>query len=53
MSSVCFMYLNLSAILSNRLFVSLQAVDFLSQVLDSPEKEAVMDAVRNLQDIGE
>ncbi|XP_031665964.1 ATP-dependent RNA helicase DHX30-like [Oncorhynchus kisutch] len=31
---------------------SLQAVDFLSQVLDSPEREAVTDAVRNLQEIG-
>ncbi|XP_077471712.1 ATP-dependent RNA helicase DHX30 [Stigmatopora argus] len=30
----------------------LKAVDFLSQVLDSPEQEAVSDAVRNLQDIG-
>ncbi|XP_044224115.1 ATP-dependent RNA helicase DHX30 [Thunnus albacares] len=29
-----------------------KAVDFLSQVLDSPELEAVRDAVRNLQDIG-
>ncbi|KAL6103838.1 dhx30 [Pungitius sinensis] len=29
-----------------------KAVDFLSQVLDSPEQEAVRDAVRNLQDIG-
>uniref|UniRef100_UPI003AADDFB4 ATP-dependent RNA helicase DHX30 n=1 Tax=Centroberyx gerrardi TaxID=166262 RepID=UPI003AADDFB4 len=29
-----------------------KAEDFLSQVLDSPEKEAVRDAVRNLQDIG-
>ncbi|XP_055722145.1 ATP-dependent RNA helicase DHX30 isoform X2 [Salvelinus fontinalis] len=29
-----------------------KAVDFLSQVLDSPEREAVTDAVRNLQDIG-
>ncbi|KAF7665938.1 hypothetical protein LDENG_00127400 [Lucifuga dentata] len=29
-----------------------KAVDFLSQVLDNPEKEAVRDAVRNLQDIG-
>ncbi|TMS09780.1 Putative ATP-dependent RNA helicase DHX30 [Larimichthys crocea] len=29
-----------------------KAVDFLSQVLDSPEKQAVRDAVRNLQDIG-
>ncbi|XP_028282610.1 ATP-dependent RNA helicase DHX30 isoform X2 [Parambassis ranga] len=29
-----------------------KAVDFLSQVLDSPEKEAVRDAVRNLQEIG-
>lgn len=29
-----------------------KAVDFLSQVLDSPEPEAVRDAVRNLQDIG-
>ncbi|XP_034090532.1 ATP-dependent RNA helicase DHX30 [Gymnodraco acuticeps] len=28
------------------------AVDFLSQVLDSPERSAVRDAVRNLQDIG-
>lgn len=34
-------------------FVFVQAVDFLSQVLDSPEKQAVRDAVRNLQDIGE
>lgn len=33
--------------------MSLQAVDFLSQVLDSPEREAVTDAVRNLQEIGE
>lgn len=30
-----------------------KAVDFLSQVLDSPELEAVRDAVQNLQDIGE
>lgn len=30
-----------------------QAVDFLSQVLDSPEPQAVRDAVQNLQDIGE
>ncbi|XP_057713865.1 ATP-dependent RNA helicase DHX30 [Corythoichthys intestinalis] len=30
----------------------LKAVDFLSQVLDSPEQGAVSDAVRNLQDIG-
>lgn len=30
-----------------------KAVDFLSQVLDSPELEAVKDAVQNLQDIGE
>ncbi|XP_041659950.1 ATP-dependent RNA helicase DHX30 [Cheilinus undulatus] len=29
-----------------------KAVAFLSQVLDCPEKEAVRDAVRNLQDIG-
>ncbi|KAM4605323.1 ATP-dependent RNA helicase DHX30 [Polymixia lowei] len=29
-----------------------KAVDFLSQVLDSPEPEAVRDAVRNLQEIG-
>uniref|UniRef100_A0A3Q3K766 ATP-dependent RNA helicase DHX30 n=1 Tax=Monopterus albus TaxID=43700 RepID=A0A3Q3K766_MONAL len=29
-----------------------KAVDFLSQVLDSPEQEAVRDAVRNLQNIG-
>ncbi|XP_071346753.1 ATP-dependent RNA helicase DHX30 [Trachinotus anak] len=29
-----------------------KAEDFLSQVLDSPEQEAVRDAVRNLQDIG-
>uniref|UniRef100_A0A667XYK1 RNA helicase n=1 Tax=Myripristis murdjan TaxID=586833 RepID=A0A667XYK1_9TELE len=29
-----------------------KAVDFLSQVLDSPERAAVRDAVRNLQDIG-
>ncbi|XP_044076509.1 ATP-dependent RNA helicase DHX30 isoform X2 [Siniperca chuatsi] len=29
-----------------------KAVDFLSQVLDSPEQEAVKDAVQNLQDIG-
>uniref|UniRef100_UPI0037E81DAC ATP-dependent RNA helicase DHX30 n=1 Tax=Semicossyphus pulcher TaxID=241346 RepID=UPI0037E81DAC len=29
-----------------------KAVEFLSQVLDSPGKEAVRDAVRNLQDIG-
>ena len=34
------------------LFVFPQAVDFLSQVLDSPEKDAVKDAVRTLQDIG-
>lgn len=34
-------------------FVCVEAVDFLSQVLDSPEREAVRDAVRNLQDIGE
>lgn len=30
-----------------------EAVDFLSQVLDSPELEAVKDAVQNLQDLGE
>ncbi|XP_061550953.1 ATP-dependent RNA helicase DHX30 [Phycodurus eques] len=30
----------------------LKAVEFLSQVLDSPEQAAVSDAVRNLQDIG-
>lgn len=30
-----------------------EAVDFLSQVLDSPELDAVKDAVQNLQDIGE
>ncbi|XP_054452635.1 ATP-dependent RNA helicase DHX30 [Anoplopoma fimbria] len=29
-----------------------KAVDFLSQVLDSPEQEAVREAVGNLQDIG-
>ncbi|KAM3866200.1 ATP-dependent RNA helicase DHX30 [Diretmus argenteus] len=29
-----------------------KAVDFLSQVLDSPDREAVTDAVRNLRDIG-
>uniref|UniRef100_A0A3Q2CIP5 RNA helicase n=1 Tax=Cyprinodon variegatus TaxID=28743 RepID=A0A3Q2CIP5_CYPVA len=29
-----------------------KAVDFLSQVLDSPEPQAVRDAVKNLQDIG-
>ncbi|XP_074507554.1 ATP-dependent RNA helicase DHX30 [Sebastes fasciatus] len=29
-----------------------KAVDFLSQVLDSPDQVAVRDAVRNLQDIG-
>ncbi|XP_022062811.1 ATP-dependent RNA helicase DHX30 [Acanthochromis polyacanthus] len=29
-----------------------KAVDFLSQVLDSPDQEAVRDAVRTLQDIG-
>ncbi|XP_041849591.1 ATP-dependent RNA helicase DHX30 [Melanotaenia boesemani] len=29
-----------------------KAVEFLSQVLDSPEQDAVRDAVRNLQDIG-
>ncbi|CAJ1072389.1 ATP-dependent RNA helicase DHX30 isoform X1 [Xyrichtys novacula] len=29
-----------------------KAVDFLSQVLESPEREAVRDAVQNLQDIG-
>ncbi|XP_029971019.1 ATP-dependent RNA helicase DHX30 [Salarias fasciatus] len=29
-----------------------QAVDFLSQVLDSPDPKAVKDAVQNLQDIG-
>ncbi|KAM4552301.1 ATP-dependent RNA helicase DHX30 [Odontesthes bonariensis] len=29
-----------------------KAVDFLSQVMDSPELEAVRDAVQNLQDIG-
>ncbi|KAM4728420.1 ATP-dependent RNA helicase DHX30 isoform 2-T2 [Anableps anableps] len=29
-----------------------KAVDFLSQVLDSPEPQAVGDAVQNLQDIG-
>lgn len=34
-------------------FGSAKAVDFLSQVLDSPETEAVRDAVQNLQDIGE
>lgn len=33
--------------------VCVEAVDFLSQVLDSPELEAVRDAVQNLQDIGE
>lgn len=33
--------------------VCVEAVDFLSQVLDSPERAAVRDAVRNLQDIGE
>ncbi|KAM6919240.1 ATP-dependent RNA helicase DHX30 [Xenentodon cancila] len=31
---------------------SCKAVDFLSQVLDSPDQEAVRDAVRILQDIG-
>ncbi|XP_040910284.1 ATP-dependent RNA helicase DHX30 [Toxotes jaculatrix] len=31
---------------------NLKAEDFLSQVLDSPEQEAVRDAVRILQDIG-
>jgi hypothetical protein len=36
----------------SHLFVFPQAVDFLSQVLDSPEKDAVKDAVRTLQDIG-
>lgn len=35
------------------LCVCVEAVDFLSQVLDSPELEAVRDAVQNLQDIGE
>lgn len=34
-------------------FFCVQAVDFLSQVLDSPELEAIKDAVQNLQDIGE
>lgn len=29
-----------------------KAVDFLAQVLDSPDKDAVKDAVQNLQDIG-
>ncbi|XP_070701441.1 ATP-dependent RNA helicase DHX30 [Pempheris klunzingeri] len=29
-----------------------KAVDFLSQVLDSPEREAVREAIQNLQDIG-
>lgn len=33
--------------------VCVEAVDFLSQVLDSPELDAVRDAVQNLQDIGE
>lgn len=37
---------------SNWYHVVAQAVDFLSQVLDSPEQEAVRDAVKNLQDIG-
>ncbi|TNM98217.1 hypothetical protein fugu_014463 [Takifugu bimaculatus] len=31
---------------------NLKAVDFLSQVLDSPDREAVKAAVQNLQDIG-
>ncbi|KAJ3595175.1 hypothetical protein NHX12_004479 [Muraenolepis orangiensis] len=31
---------------------NLKAVDFLSQVLDSPETHAVIDAVRTLQEIG-
>ncbi|XP_072297700.1 ATP-dependent RNA helicase DHX30 [Eucyclogobius newberryi] len=31
---------------------SIQAIDFLAQVLDSPDKGAVKDAVQNLQDIG-
>ncbi len=35
------------------LYICFKAVDFLSQVLDSPELEAVRDAVQNLQDIGE
>ena len=49
----------MSGILSNHLChflcvcVCVEAVDFLSQVLDSPELEAVRDAVHNLQDIGE
>lgn len=30
-----------------------KAVDFLSQVLDSPEPETVRNAVESLQDIGE
>lgn len=33
--------------------VAFKAVEFLSQVLDSPELDAVEDAVQNLQDIGE
>ncbi len=40
-------------VLNDVLCVCVEAVDFLSQVLDSPEQEAVRDAVRNLQDIGE
>lgn len=31
----------------------MQAVDFLSQVMDSPEPGAVREAVRTLQDIGQ
>ncbi|XP_033838522.1 ATP-dependent RNA helicase DHX30 [Periophthalmus magnuspinnatus] len=31
---------------------SIQAIDFLAQVLDCPDKGAVKDAVQNLQDIG-
>uniref|UniRef100_A0AAV2JSC8 RNA helicase n=1 Tax=Knipowitschia caucasica TaxID=637954 RepID=A0AAV2JSC8_KNICA len=31
---------------------SIKAIDFLAQVLDSPDKQAVRDAVQSLQDIG-
>lgn len=34
------------------LFFLVQAVDFLSQVLDSPESQAIKAAVKNLMDIG-
>lgn len=39
-------------IVINSLFLNAQAVDFLSQVLDCPDQQAVKVAVKTLMDIG-